>query len=622
MSDPGHAEGTSSARWSVEDPHAEPGQPIAQRPSVRAQLSVSAAISLFALVLYLPGIGVGDFVGDDEALDAGVVWEMRQTGDWFFPEFNGEYLPPKPPLFYWAAAAVSKMRGRVDESSLRVPSAIAGAATVGITVAGAAPIVGLGPAALAGLMLATMPIMVGQSRIGRCDMMLTFLVTACLLLVGPARDPPVSRRVRWLFWSILGLALLTKGGAGLGLVAVVLVSAALVERDAARLRELFDPSIAALFILGGSWYVIATAHWGPRFVDEQLVGENLHHLWGGSGISDIGSGKMPLTAHLVYYAEPLFLKMLPWSVLLPGALLALRRPALGRPSPRFFAVWLVAGLAFFTLVSRKSPYYLLPLAPAVAVLAAAGIFDRVRDSLTFESFDPGLPRWWAGCLLAVSILLWLAALAVRDAACDLQAVASGVADRPLLSISSLWLLSCSVWILPSAARRRHWGAGLVCTLAIVAALVMLDDQIEGRLDDCHSLKPFAEAIRSRVGLDERVLFFRRPLPAVALYAGRRIPTLRDPDASPGQPFYLIVPDSLAPEIPSRWLADAETVASGYARVFTRRSMGIHLLRIRSPHRLPPTSGDKGNDIPIRAVPGTEKARDPRWLYEHRGRRDL
>src|SRR5437762_5307578 len=127
---------------------------------------MSWAISVFALELYLPAVGVGDFNGDDEVRDAGVVREMREAGDWLFPEFNGEYLPPKPPLFYWAAAAVSKARGRADEVSLRLPSALAGAATVGITVAGAAKAVGVGPAALSGLMLATMPIMVGQSRIG------------------------------------------------------------------------------------------------------------------------------------------------------------------------------------------------------------------------------------------------------------------------------------------------------------------------------------------------------------------------------------------------------------------------------------------------------------------------
>jgi hypothetical protein len=223
----------------------------------------------------------------------------------------------------------------------------------------------------------------------------------------------------------------------------------------------------------------------------------------------------------------------------------------------------------------------------------------------------------------VSALLWLAAFALRGAECAVQAVASGIAGRPLISIVSLFLMSCSVWGLGSAARRRDWGAGLVCSLVLMAAFVWLEDQIDGRLDDCRSLKPFAEEVRKHVGGDERVLFFLRPLPAVALYAERRIPTLRDRDASPPrQPFYLIVPDSLAAEVPQQWLTNAETVASGHGRVFTRRSMGIHLLRIAPSTPPPPGSGNKGNDIPIRAVPGSEEVRNPRSLHEHRGRGDL
>jgi 4-amino-4-deoxy-L-arabinose transferase-like glycosyltransferase len=597
-------------------------QPPTRHPSAAVRLWAAAAIGLFALALYMPGIGVGDFVGDDEALDAGVVSEMIRTGDWMFPEFNGEYLPPKPPVFYWAAAGLSKARGRADEVSLRVPSALAGAMTVAVTVAGAAPAVGAGQAALAGLMLATMPLMVGESRIGRCDMTLTLLVTACLLLVG-ARAGPMPRSARWLFWSLLGLAVLTKGGAGFGLVTVVVVSAAVVERDATRLRELACPSVAAFFVLGGSWYLIATAHWGMRFVDEQLVGENLHHLFGGAAISGGGSGNTPLAEHLVYYVVPLFSKMFPWSLLLPGALLGLWKATPGRSPLRFFAVWLLAGLAFFTMVSRKSPYYILPLAPAVAVLAADSVFARVRDSLVSEPFDPGLSRWWVGCLLAASILIWLAAFAVRGAACDLQAFAGAIGDRPLISIPSLWLLLCSAFGLASSARRRRCGAALVCTIALASAFVMLQDQIEGRLDDCHSLKPFAEEIRSHVGADERVFFFRLPLPAVALYAERRIPTLRHPAADqPAEPFYLVVPDSLAPEIPPAWLANAETVASGHARVFTRRSMGIRLLRIVASSTPTPGSRDEGDDVPLGAVPAAEEAREPRSLDEQHGPREL
>src|SRR6516165_8925918 len=108
-------------------------QPLKRPLGRSARLSAAVAIGLFARGLYLPAIGVGDYGDDDEALDAGVVCEMIRTGDWLFPEFNGEYLPPKPPLFYWAAALAAHFHGRADEWSSRLPSALAGAVMVGLT---------------------------------------------------------------------------------------------------------------------------------------------------------------------------------------------------------------------------------------------------------------------------------------------------------------------------------------------------------------------------------------------------------------------------------------------------------------------------------------------------------
>ena len=99
------------------------------RPSVLAALAAA-----FALLVLLPGLGSSDFVGDDEALDAGVVWTIHTQGEWLYPEFNGEYLPPKPPLLYWLGATIAGITGRADEWAVRLPSVLAAAGTVFVTV--------------------------------------------------------------------------------------------------------------------------------------------------------------------------------------------------------------------------------------------------------------------------------------------------------------------------------------------------------------------------------------------------------------------------------------------------------------------------------------------------------
>ncbi len=543
----------------------------------RRSRRASAALALAALVLYLPGIGDRDFVGDDEALDAGVIWEMHRTGDWLFPEFNGEYLPPKPPLFYWAGAVTAALHGRSDEWSSRLPSAVAGAATVGLTVAATAPVVGLGPAVLGGAMLATMPVVFAQARVARCDMLLALIVSACLFLVMPARAQPIAPVERWLFWSLLGLAAITKGGAGVGLVVIVTLASAAVERDTSVLRALVDRSILAFVAIGASWYALATLHWGYRFVDEQMLGENLRRLVGGAGISDKGASVTPLAERLTYYLRHLFPLALPWSVLLPAALVAAWRGSPEMKGSRFFVVWLVAGLTFFTAVLRKSPYYLLPLAPPMALLGAMWAFPRVRGSSGAATTEPD--RWSRRFALTggAAALAAAAFIALGRPECETRAVSLAFRHHAGLTFLAAVLLGASLIGGAAALRRRHWTTGTVALLTGLYGGFGIAGIVGGAIDSCVTLRPMGEAVR-RIRPGSPVFFFREPLPAIALYAERPIPTLRDPSTAPLRPFYLIVPEALAAQLPADWGEGAEIVAEIHGRAFTSRPMKVQLLR--------------------------------------------
>jgi 4-amino-4-deoxy-L-arabinose transferase-like glycosyltransferase len=561
---------------------------------------IGILLGIATLAIDLPAIGVGDFVGDDEALDAGVVWEMRHSGDWLFPEFNGEYLPPKPPLFYWAAATASILHGEVDEWSLRVPSAVAGAATVTITVARGAAMIGSSPAAFAGAMLATMPMVFRQARSGRCDMLLTLLVTGCLLIASMPGE--ISRSARWTFWSLLALAALVKGGAGVGLVVFVILAAALANRDPSLATRWIDRSMTAFFVIAAPWYLAATAHWGSRFVDEQIIGENLHHLFGGSGISDKGTGTTPLAVHATYYLLQFFPQTAPWGLLVPLALRDLWRGE--QRNLRFFAVWLVAGVVFFTFVSRKSPYYLLPLLPSVALLAGGWMFGDTRQEASWR-FDLGSSLRTSIFVVGGSVLVWLAARSISSTSCDVRAGAQALAERPVVTIFCATVLGVGGLAASQASRRREWTGAVISLAVALAGLLVLSGRISGRIDDCASLRPFADQVREKTTADDRLMFFESPLPAVVLYAERRIPTLHRGQEPPRSPFYLIVPQSLDAVVPPEWRQQAEVVARGHGRVFTRKRMDISLLRVDSS-----TSGDEGDDVPLGGSVPVQEVRYP------------
>jgi 4-amino-4-deoxy-L-arabinose transferase-like glycosyltransferase len=530
------------------------------------------ALSFVALVLYLPSIGDADFVGDDEALDAGVVVEMTRTGDWLFPEFNGEYLPPKPPLFYWAAATVADLRGAADETAIRIPSALAAAALVGLTAYAAAP--GGGAAGVvAGAILLTMPVVRDQARAGRCDMMLALLVAASLFIARRGAEAAASRAV---FAVLLGLAAITKGGAGVGIVVATLLVFALAERSARPLQIFVDPAVVlVIVIVSGTWYTLGTWHWGRRFVDEQIVGENLHHLFGGTAISDRDPGTRSFAYHVTYYAIQLFATMLPWSFLLPAAVFeAWRRHANDRDA-LFDLAWIAGGFLLLTSAARKSPYYVLPLTPAVAAVASRWLAPRIEWSTTsVRTLPPSL----AAAGLAIAVGFWIACRAATFGGCQVQGVLGTAAARPLATIGATWVLVVSLGSVVFALTRRDIALGFAATASALAGLWLFVGQVEGPIAQCTSLKPFARAVRSEVPEGAPLFFFRDPLPVVALYSGRRIPTLQPSDTPPPESF-LIVPESLAPDVPKAWIARQRIVAEGRGRVFTRRAMGIRLIAL-------------------------------------------
>jgi len=183
---------------------------------------------------------------------------------------------------------------------------------------------------------------------------------------------------------------------------------------------------------------------------------------------------------------------------------------------------------------------------------------------------------------AASVGLWLAAARIPIAGCRSQAVIDSVYHYPFAVIGSIWILAIAAAGLALALRDRHWGVGSIATICALCSLWFFVDHVEGGVADCGSLKPFARQVATGAPADVRLFFFRDPLPAVALYAERRIPTLRDPIKAPPQgSFLLILPESLRGDVPPDWLAASRVVASGRGRVFTRKPMGIELLAISS-----------------------------------------
>ena len=230
-----------------------------------------AAVVLFALVLYLPGLGSVPLIDRDEPYYASVSREMLDRGDFMIPRFNGRIWLEKPPMLYWAQSLAFRFLG-ATEAAARLPSALAGAATAAVVFAMALSMFGDPRAALrAGMISALSPAILAASRLGMTDMILVFFTTlaswAAWELLRPDRTPRPARWW-WIFYVAIGAGILTKGPSGLLPLMAAGVYIAWARPPGAMQSLCPLRGAVVITIVAGAWYGPVMAASGGALVSD------------------------------------------------------------------------------------------------------------------------------------------------------------------------------------------------------------------------------------------------------------------------------------------------------------------------------------------------------------------
>ncbi len=385
-----------------------PGSRAAPFPAWPGVAGLVAAALLFGL-----GLGRLDLWAPDEPRYGAIAEELRSFrhggAGLVLLHLNDVPYTQKPPLYFWLAALAGAPAGHVSEWAARAPSAAAGLVCVVLTaLVGRRLLASPGAALLAAGFLATSARFVFTARRAQLDVLLTafeLLAIYCFLRIEDAgglrarRPEPVSTGALAALHASLGAAALVKGPVGWLPLAVFAGTLAWQGRLGAFRRLV--PAWALALSLGPVALWIASAIWlaPPGFaeaaVTDNLLGRFLHG-----------------TAHarpLLYYGWQLPLDFLPWSLLLPlGGLRLWRRlrpahgpepppsgPSADRARARFLTAWIAIPLVFFSLSAGKRGLYLLPIFPALALVAALGA-TRLRQT------GPGGPRTSRAAVLALA----------------------------------------------------------------------------------------------------------------------------------------------------------------------------------------------------------------------------
>lgn len=353
------------------------GDPAASR-SVGLSTAVLALVALYILLLWFGTLDARHLLRSDEGRYAQIAREMFVSGDWVTIRYNAVKYFEKPPFHMWVTALSYTVFG-VGDWQARLCVALSGMAGLLATMWAAARWYGSRVAGLAGLALVAAPMWNVPGHFNSLDMTLAGALAVVFASMLLAQHPGATPKARlgWMLacWAAMGVAVLTKGLVGIALPGLVLLVYTAITRDWALWRRLHVlPGLALMLLITVPWFWLVSRR-NPEFLYFFFIHEHWLRY-----TSDVHHRHGP-----IWYFVPLLLAgFLPWLPLAPGMWRAVRgEGALARLSgDRSFrpalmaATWAAAIFVFFSLSGSKLPGYIVPIFPALALLAGLAL-DRI-----------------------------------------------------------------------------------------------------------------------------------------------------------------------------------------------------------------------------------------------------
>ena len=365
-------------------------QPPSRTDRGNAQAAVSLPLLLVlatvvACVWFLT-LGARHLIPSDEGRYAEIAREMLVSGDWVTIRYNGVKYFEKPPFQMWMTAAAFEVFG-IGEWQARLWTAFSGAAGLVVTAFAAWRWYGARVGILTALALLAMPAWNLGSHVSALDMALSGALAFVLagVLIAQHPDATVRTRRRWMLvaWAAMGIAVLTKGPIGIVLPGLTLVVYTAITRDLGLWRRIhLGLGLVVMLAIAAPWFVLVSQR-NPEFARFFFVHEHLDRF-----LSPVHHREGPWW----YFLPQVVVGFLPWLGLSWAMLRSLREPSARdglRPS-LLLPAWAGTVLVFFSASSSKLPGYILPMYPALAIMAAR-VLERLdaaarRRQLIFAFF--------------------------------------------------------------------------------------------------------------------------------------------------------------------------------------------------------------------------------------------
>jgi 4-amino-4-deoxy-L-arabinose transferase-like glycosyltransferase len=348
---------------------------------------------LAALVLFTARIGDLSLPSLEDAFYAREAVEMARSGRVYTVTWNGAPTHQHPPLHLWLVARTFDALGENDLAA-RLPTVVLALGILALTWRIGVITVGHAAAVAGTACLLVTPIFIDNARRLMMEVPLTFWITATVWVYLEARGRP-----RWQVALAvpLGAAILTKSVLGLMPLLALLGAAASDELRAPLRRPWVWIGVGLGLGLGASWLFHQWWTQGPGAVTSHLLSHVVRRSTRSFGLG-------------VLRAYPMILLKFYQPIILPGLVglwLVLRRPGWLRVRGAVLAAWIVLPLVLYSLSSFRTPRFIFPILPPLALCAGHALVAVTPRLAAFlasvlvpaTAVVVALLFWWSPSLL-------------------------------------------------------------------------------------------------------------------------------------------------------------------------------------------------------------------------------
>lgn len=445
----------------------------------------------------------------DEGRYAEIPREMVASGDWVTPRLDEVNYFEKPPLVYWVTAECLRLFGP-GEGSMRTASAAFALWGVLLTYGAARKLYGREAGLSAATVLGTSLFYFGIGHLLLLDMAVSVLMSRALFsfLLG-VREPagPVRRRYFYDLYLSAALATLAKGLIGFLLTGAVMFLWLLALRQWKRLRPIYLPSGALVFLaVVLPWHILAAMR-NPTWAHRYLVYEHFERF-----LSPVASRPGPWW----YFVPVLVGGLIPWIAFLWPAVRESVRGGWAKRGENadawFLLTWAGLIFVFFSASHSKLAPYILPVFPPIAVLIGAWFARAAKQG---AGSRPGAMRVFsvicallAAALGAVVLRSEMAGLAVQKAAL-LRPYAAGLAT----------VLLAGAILVPRLARTNGLRMAQIGILGMMGLFFGILTCAPLNLVK-PGTKPLALMVKERAGPQDAVVLYHEFFHDFLFYSGR------------------------------------------------------------------------------------------------------